>query len=298
MGVKYDAVGLSSEKERQPFPAAKNVRRSERILISLPISVSGKVEKTQRFFKEGRTLGVSRYGATIAVDLDFRAGQNLIIQCADANEQAEAQVVEKIKDQPQGHVYGIKLLEPAVTLWGITFPPFVESQKAVVRVLLRCITCRQLEVAYLNDFDTKGFVAHCSLARFCFKCSNWTTWNRPYGEMLTAPSFPLRPESQGQNSGAVLEPDDHDKRSHERIRLDAIGCIRHPPLGDEIVLVVDLAPGGVRFCSANKYAEGAHVELATPYSSKAPNIFAPARIVSYKKCLENALTEYGLAYIV
>jgi hypothetical protein len=298
MGVKYDAVGLSSEKERQPFPAAKNVRRSERILISLPISVSGKVEKTQRFFKEGRTLGVSRYGATIAVDLDFRAGQNLIIQCADANEQAEAQVVEKIKDQPQGHVYGIKLLEPADTLWGITFPPFVESQKAVVRVLLRCITCRQLEVAYLNDFDTKGFVAHCSLARFCFKCSNWTTWNRPYGEMLTAPSFPLRPESQGQNSGAVLEPDDHDKRSHERIRLDAIGCIRHPPLGDEIVLVVDLAPGGVRFCSANKYAEGAHVELATPYSSKAPNIFAPARIVSYKKCPENTHTEYGLAYTV
>jgi hypothetical protein len=206
--------------------------------------------------------------------------------------------VEKIKDQPQGHVYGIKLLEPAVTLWGITFPPFVESQKAVVRVLLRCITCRQLEVAYLNDFDTKGFVAHCSLARFCFKCSNWTTWNRPYGEMLTAPSFPLRPESQGQNSGAVLEPDDHDKRSHERIRLDAIGCIRHPPLGDEIVLVVDLAPGGVRFCSANKYAEGAHVELATPYSSKAPNIFAPARIVSYKKCPENTHTEYGLAYTV
>jgi hypothetical protein len=298
MDVKYAAGGLSSEKERQTFPAAKSLRRSERILISLPISVSGKVVKTQKVFKEGRTIVVSRYGATIAVDLDFRTGQNIIIQSTSVHEQAEAQVVEKIKDHPQGHVYGIKFLEPAVTLWGITFPPFVESQKAVIRVLLRCITCRQLEVAYLNDFDTKGFVAHCSLARFCFKCSNWTTWNRPYGEMLTAPSFPLRPESQGQNSGAVLEPDDHDKRSHERIRLDAIGCIRHPPLGDEIVLVVDLAPGGVRFCSANKYAEGAHVELATPYSSKAPNIFAPARIVSYKKCPENTHTEYGLAYTV
>jgi hypothetical protein len=298
MGVKYDAEGLSSEKERQTFPAAKNLRRSERILISLPISVSGRVEKTQKFFNEGHTIVVSRYGATIAVDLDFRAGQNIIIQCANVNEQAEAQVVEKIKDHPQGHVYGIKLPEPAVTLWGITFPPFVESQKAVVRVLLRCITCRQLEVAYLNEFDTKGFVAHCSLARFCFKCSNWTTWNRPYVETLTASSFPLRSDSQGQNSGVVLELDDHDKRAHRRIRLEAVGCIRRPPLGDEIVLVMDLAPGGVRFCSSNNYAEGSHVELATPYSSKAPNIFAPARIVSYKKCPENALTEYGLAYIV
>ena len=52
------------------------------------------------------------------------------------------------------------------------------------------------------------------------------------------------------------------------------------------------------FCSANNYAEGSSVEVATPYSSRAPNIFAPARIVSYKKCPENTHTEYGLAYIV
>src|SRR5438445_5311058 len=126
MGVKYDAGGVSSEEERQPFPVAKNARRSERILISLPISVSGKVEKTQKFSKEGSTLSVSRYGATIAVDSDFRAGQNIIIQCVNGNEQAEAEVVERIKDQPQGHVYAIKLLEPAVTLWVITILAFVE----------------------------------------------------------------------------------------------------------------------------------------------------------------------------
>jgi hypothetical protein len=74
---------------------------------------------------------------------------------------------------------------------------------------------------YLNDFETKGFLAHCSLAHFCFKCRSWTTWNRPHGEMLTASSFPVRSDSQGQNSGAVLELDDHDKRSHGRIRLEA-----------------------------------------------------------------------------
>src|SRR2546429_1813778 len=39
-------------------------------------------------------------------------------------------LVGKIEDRPQGRVYGIKLLEPAVTLWDITFPPFVESQRS------------------------------------------------------------------------------------------------------------------------------------------------------------------------
>src|SRR5437667_7733914 len=48
----------------------------------------------------------------------------------------------------------------------------------------------------------------------------------------------------------------------------------------------------------NNYSEGSHVEVAAPYSSKAPNIFAPARIVSYRKCPENAHTEYGMTYIV
>src|SRR5260370_40390773 len=156
MGVKYYVGGDTSEKERQIFRAAKNPRRSERILINLTISGSGKAENTQKFFKEGSTLSVSRYGATIAVDLDFRAGQNIIIQYVNGNEQAEAEVVERIKDQPQGHVYVIKLLEPADTFWGITFPPFVESPKAIVRALLRCIPCRQLEVAYLTDLSTRG----------------------------------------------------------------------------------------------------------------------------------------------
>jgi len=279
-------------------PVAKNLRRSERILLNLAICVSGKAEKNQDFSKEGLTLGVGRYGARIAVDLELRTGQNIVIQRVGIDERAEAQVVGKIEDRPQGRVYGIKLLEPAVTLWDITFPPFVESQQAVVRVVLRCVACRRLEVAYLNDFETKGFLAHHCLARLCFKCGVWTTWNRPYGEMLTAPSFPLRSDSQGQNSEPVSALGDHDKHSHGRIRLEAVGCIRHPPLGDEIVLVVDLAPGGLRFCSANNYSEGSHVEVAAPYSSKAPNIFAPARIVSYRKCPENAHTEYGMTYIV
>src|SRR2546429_7891893 len=42
-------------------------------------------------------------------------------------------LVGKIEDRPQGRVYGIKLLEPAVTLWDITFPPFVESQRSEER---------------------------------------------------------------------------------------------------------------------------------------------------------------------
>src|SRR2546429_5303828 len=64
-------------------PVAKNLRRSERILLNLAICVSGKAEKNQDFSKEGLTLGVGRYGARIAVDLELRTGQNIVIQRVD-----------------------------------------------------------------------------------------------------------------------------------------------------------------------------------------------------------------------
>src|SRR5437899_7195491 len=87
-------------------PVAKNLRRSERILLNLAICVSGKAEKNQDFSKEGLTLGVGRYGARIAVDLELRTGQNIVIQRVGIDERAEAQVVGKIEDRPQGRVYG------------------------------------------------------------------------------------------------------------------------------------------------------------------------------------------------
>src|SRR2546430_5199129 len=51
--------------------------------------------------------------------------------------------------------------EPAVALWDITFPPFVESQQAVVRVVLRCVDRKSTR---LNSSHSQ-----ISYAVFCLK---------------------------------------------------------------------------------------------------------------------------------
>jgi hypothetical protein len=64
------------------------------------------------------------------------------------------------------------------------------------------------------------------------------------------------------------------------------------------VLVRDLARGGLSFYSASNYVEGSHVEIAVPYTSRAPNVYAPARIVSTRKGADKGLIEYGAAYLL
>jgi len=270
----------------------KNLRQSERVLLTLPIRISGAGEYGKEFVEEGHTAVVSRQGATIVVDRELRPGQNIKIQRIGASKEAMARVVGQIIRGKAGLQYGIALVGPNVNLWDISFPAVRDVDKAVLRALLRCVACGQLEVSYLNEFEADLFLYHRSIARICERCGGWTTWTPPYGQ--------ITPELHGpMETGAchVLAPGTRNQRSHDRVQVDAVGSVRHQTLGTEVVLVGNLARGGLSFYSASTYAEGSSVEMAVPYTSKMPNIYVPARIVSSRKGPDKGFIEYGVSYI-
>jgi len=270
----------------------KNLRQSERVLLILPIRISGAGEYGKEFVEEGHTAVVSRQGATIVVDRDLRPGQNIKIQRIGTSKEAMARVVGQIIRGKAGLQYGIALVGPNVNLWDISFPAVRDADKAVLRALLRCVACGQLEVSYLNEFEADLFLYHRSIARTCERCGGWTTWTPPYGQFTPEPHGPME-------TGAchVLAPGTRNQRSHDRIQVDAVGSVRHQTLGAEVVLVGNLARGGLSFYSASTYAEGSSVEMAVPYTSKMPNIYVPARIVSSRKGADKGFIEYGVSYI-
>jgi hypothetical protein len=275
----------------------KNLRQSERVFLALPIRISGVGEYGKEFLEEGRTVDVSREGATIIVDRELRLGQNIKIQRIGVTKQAKARVVGQIVRETAGLLYGITLVEPTVDLWDISFPAVCEADKAVLRALLSCIACGQMEVSYLNEFEAELFLYHRSIARICGRCGGWTTWTQPHAQ-IPAPHSPVETNSQRQRMCHVLAPGTRNQRSHDRIRVDAIGSVRHPTLGTEVVLVGSLARGGLSFYSTSTYAEGSSVEMAIPYTSRAPNIYVPARIVSSRKGEHKGFIEYGVSYIL
>ena len=75
--------------------------------------------------------------------------------------------------------------------------------------------------------------------------------------------------------------------------------MRRPGRGYEVVVVKDLARGGLSFYSVAEYPEESRVEIAVPYTSKSPNIYTSARIVSSRKTAVKGLLEYeyGATYL-
>lgn len=269
----------------------KNLRSSERVFLNLRVRISAAAERGEGFLSEGQTIDVSHGGAAIMVDRDLRVGQTIRVRRVGVNKEAAARVVGYYQDHASNsRVFGIALTDNKIDLWDIVFPATVDLDKAVLRALLRCVACERLEVAYLNEFESDLFLNHHSVARLCGQCGGWTTWVRPYGYV---PASPEGPEESG-----ILDPEIPNHRSHDRLRAEIVGCVRNLALGNDVVSVSDLRRGGVSFFSPNQYSEGATIEMAIPYTSKAPNIFSLVRIVAARKGKDRNWTEYRAIYLV
>ena len=283
--------GLESSETRQPSTPAvsaltNNLRRSERVSLSLPIRISGIDEYEKDFSEECCTVDVSQHGATIIVDRELSLAQNIKIRRIDTSKEAVARVIGRKERKPEGRTFGMAFIDNGADLWDIEFPTAPSPEEAVLRALLRCAMCGRLQLARLNEFESDLFLGHHSLARLCSRCSAWTVWVRPYAPLLSVPGQPVVPWGS------------QNHRSFERIRTEAVGCVRHPDLGNDVVVVTDLGRGGLSFYTANTYSEGQQIEMAVPYSNKAPNVFLTARIVGLRKAEDKGLMEYRAAYLV
>jgi hypothetical protein len=276
-----------AEHARSPAQE-KNQRQSDRVLLALPIRVSGVRGQGKELLEEGQTVDISRQGATIKVERELFAGETIKIRRLDGiGKEVMARVVGRVGAGPEGHLFGVTMLDPDVVYpWGVVFPLFPDTDKTVLRALLRCVVCERTEVCYLNEFEADLFLYHHSISRTCERCGGWTSWNRPQAHTSAG-------------SVATVVPGTQNRRSRDRIHVEAVGCVRHPDRGNEVVVVIELARGGLRFYSASEYPEESRVEIAVPYSSKAPNIYMPAKIVSSRKGVGKGVLEYeyGVAYL-
>jgi PilZ domain len=279
----------TNEAEQVLRPASKsNHRQSDRVFLTLPIRVFGSRGRGKEFVAEGQTIDISRQGAAVRVERELFAGEIIKVQRLDGvGKEVMARVVGRVARGPEGQVFGLTILDPAlVNPFGIVFPPLSQMDKAVLRALLRCVACDRTEVTYLDECDADLLLCHHYICRLCEQCGGWTTWNRPHDHPSAGPFTTATPGTQ-------------NRRSHGRIHVEAVGCVRHAALGSEVVVVRELARGGLSFFSTTKYPEGSRVEIAVPYSSRAPNIYSPARIVGSRNAAGKGSLEYeyGVAYL-
>lgn len=98
-------------------------RRSMRVLLSVPIIVSGQTADNKDFKEETRTLVVNAHGALIAMSTQVASQQILILSNKATQQSLECRVVHFGTAQGGKMQVGVEFVKPSARFWQIDFPP-------------------------------------------------------------------------------------------------------------------------------------------------------------------------------
>jgi glycine betaine/choline ABC-type transport system substrate-binding protein len=94
-----------------------------RVLLSVPIHVSGKTTAEQDFIEETRTLVVNAHGALIALAARVAAGQEITITNKATQQSLQCSIVYLGNSQGGKTQMGIEFVKPSSSFWQVDFPP-------------------------------------------------------------------------------------------------------------------------------------------------------------------------------
>ena len=111
-------------------PPNRERRRSERVILRIPITIYGMSKDNQHITVEAETADISRGGAMLLSSSAFRPGGILEITSKFTKQCEKFRVVWMSGQQKHGHFeIGIEMLTPRDDFWGITFPSRTSALK-------------------------------------------------------------------------------------------------------------------------------------------------------------------------
>jgi PilZ domain len=117
--MNYAEPGLVSEQ----LPNAIEMRRSQRVVLRLPIQVRWTPPGDTAITEETVTLVVNAHGALILLAMKVKAGARVFVRNSAATQDKECRVVRvQRKLEGKGEV-GLEFLRPDPKFWGLEFPP-------------------------------------------------------------------------------------------------------------------------------------------------------------------------------
>ncbi|HUN61275.1 MAG TPA: hypothetical protein VMU53_04780 [Candidatus Sulfotelmatobacter sp.] len=110
---------MSTSSVRPPGPA----RRSQRILLSIAVLVSGQRANGSSFSERTKTQVVNVHGAMVELREPVLAGQPLRMKNLATNEEVACTVADVNRTSNQVPKVGIAFAKPSPSFWRVAFPP-------------------------------------------------------------------------------------------------------------------------------------------------------------------------------
>jgi hypothetical protein len=98
-------------------------RRSQRVTLSIPVSVSEAHADDRVALERTHTLAVNRYGGLIALRSSVNPGQSLLMTHTISRVSKECRVVYLGPNHQDKRQVGVEFADPVTDFWNISFPP-------------------------------------------------------------------------------------------------------------------------------------------------------------------------------
>lgn len=271
-------------------------RRTDRVSITLPVSVSGTNATGKPFSVDATTVTVSEHGASIRLNGTLVPGQKIIIrrQRTHVPREVECHVVGQTGKQAGLQTFNVAFRKPALGFWDVFFPPLPPNRNTAGRALLGCAVCGSRKIVHLDPLELAVYNAHRQLSLNCDICGKPTIWLESRQETTKPPA--IGPANPARLVGSPPPPG-RDQRKHRRVAAEIPVCIRQAGSEDDVATTVDISRGGLCFTSSREYRPGSYIQVAVPYSPTAFNVFVDARIAHSSKVPSQDIYRFGIIYL-
>src|SRR6266478_1484260 len=131
MGLVFTAIELEQLRTLETWLAesretswlAANRRRSQRVLMTIPVRVSGKTDTGLPFGEETHTRAISAHGALILISAQVYRGQRLTLSNVQTKAALECVVAHIDRRQGEHPQAGVEFTLPNPMFWHVAFPP-------------------------------------------------------------------------------------------------------------------------------------------------------------------------------
>lgn len=257
----------------------EETRRTERVLLKIPIQVRGKQADGTPFKENSFTLVINRHGARIGLKSSLRAGDQVTIKNLQNELSCPFRVVARTgKSLGEGPEWGVECLEPDVNFWGIHFPDKHTAPAAQegIDALLECSSCHFRELAPLTPDEYRSLVNQSSLVRKCGQCARETAWGFGFAdaEAEEAGVPPLAP------TAASPAPDvSRERRRAKRLTVKVPVRVRSAQGLEEVTRSENLSTSGACFISRLIMKQGDRLRITVGYAPGGSESELPARVV-------------------
>ena len=270
-----------------------SARRSERVLLTIPIRVVGNDTHGEAFDETTYTLVVNRSGALIAVAHLLQLGAVIKITNLNAQISCSFVVVMRAAESLSGtSEWGVKCLAPELEIWGVHFPDRSQepAETDLTYVLLECQECSSREMAALTVEQYRSLEARSRLPRLCPECGVSRDWKFVVTEVGLggiSPSLPV-PSASG-----LTPRHEADRRRDQTLAVKLPLEIRLPDGSEETSKTENISESSLCFACDLEMQIGDRVYVTVGLDPPAEKRDIPARILWRSPAQAKGRAYYG-----